>query len=157
MSNRHVPLSTCMGEHRMNSITAPADSAPLITRRHETLAVVATVTALVSLSIHGFWRGIVPGDTGWLSWAQLGLLVVVLGYTSVAARSLRGFVLVNLALHASNWLLFTGVASSDRWVAWFGPTTPWMQQELGAQVLKLVQLLVIIATLVLLGLRRRAF
>jgi len=141
----------------MNSITAPADSAPLITRRHETLAVVATVTALVSLSIHGFWRGIVPGDTGWLSWAQLGLLVVVLGYTSVAARSLRGFVLVNLALHASNWLLFTGVASSDRWVAWFGPTTPWMQQELGAQVLKLVQLLVIIATLVLLGLRRRAF
>jgi membrane protease YdiL (CAAX protease family) len=141
----------------MNSITAPTDSTPISTPHHGTLAAFAAITALVSLSIHGFWRGIVPGDTGWLIWAQLGLLVALLGYTSVAAQALRGFALVNLALHASNWLLFTGIASSDRWAAWFGPTTPWMQQELGAQALKLVQMLVIIGTLVLLGLRRHAF
>jgi membrane protease YdiL (CAAX protease family) len=121
------------------------------------IAIFAGVTALVSLSVHGFWRGIVPGDTAWLIPTQLAVLAVLLGYAAVAARSLRGFVLVNLALHASNWVLFGWIAASAKWAGWFGSATPPMQQVLGEQVLKLVQMLVVIGVLLLLGLRRHEF
>ena len=141
----------------MHTITESAKRLPLVSAGTRSLPILAGVIALVSLSIHGFWRGIVPGDTGWLIGVQLGLLVVLLGYAAVAAPALRGYVVVTLALHASNWVLFSWIAASARWTAWFGSATPLLQQVLGEQTLKLVQLLVIIGVLLLLGLRRREF
>jgi hypothetical protein len=73
------------------------------TERRQQLVAFAGVTALVSHSVHSFWRGVLPFDPAAILYAQLVLLGALLGVTYLwtAVRPLRGFVLVNFALQLS--------------------------------------------------------
>jgi len=129
------------------------------TERRPQLIAFAGVTALVSLSVHGFWRGVLPFDPAAMLYAQLVLLGALLGVTYLwaAVRSLRGFVLINFALHLSTWVLFTLIGQSAAWIHWFGGRALTTVQQAGDILLKVAQLLIIVAVLFALGLRRADF
>lgn len=131
-------------------------SQPVVARP-AMLLVFTLITALASLSLHGFWRGILPFAESTLHWPQIVLVTALLAATflSDSVRPLRGFVGINLLLLLSTWLLFAVVAPSAMWVGWFGnATTPWRAQG-GDLLLKIVQMLLMIALLLSLGMRRR--
>lgn len=130
-------------------------SQPVITRP-AILIGFTSLTALASLSLHGFWRGILPFAEETLRWPQIMVVTALLATTflSDSVRPLRNFVAVNLLLLLSTCLLFAVVAPSATWVGWFGDATmPWRSQG-GELLLKIVQMLLMRALLLSLRMRR---
>jgi membrane protease YdiL (CAAX protease family) len=130
-------------------------SQPVVTRP-AVLLVFTLITALTSLSLHGFWRGILPFAETTLRWPQILLVTALLAATFLrdSVRPLRGFVAINLLLLLSTWLLFTVIAPSATWTGWFGDAaTPWTVQG-GDLLLKIVQMLLMIMLLWSLGTKR---
>ncbi len=120
------------------------------------LTLFAILVVLVSLSVHGFWRGILPLPERWLQGVQLGVLVALFAATLLGdgVRALRGFVLLNVVLHSSTWLLFTVVAPSPIWTDWWQDSAMFGRGQVGEIVLKTIQMLVMVAALRAMGLRR---
>ncbi len=115
----------------------------------------AWLSTLVSLSVYGFWRAVIPGDVDGLQLAQVLLVAALLVTTWVwpALRPVRGYVAILLAIHLVTNYLHPFLAGSTVWRGWFNaPGGPWLLDTFGDRLLKLAEALVVIAV-VLFGLR----
>jgi len=128
--------------------------------QRRTLLFFAYTALFFALPVHGFWQAFVPVEPATLVWVQSGILAVLLLVAQIwqPLRPLRGFVLIVLVVNTVTALLIPFASSSALWRGWFDVENPtFWQANSGAMFLKLGATVLIIAVLLLMGLKRAEF
>lgn len=140
----------------MTTSELPATTAPA---RRDVLTLAWIVTLLVSVLPDVLTGELAGGTPGWLLWAKLGLLValVVAATWWPAARALRGYCAILAVVYLAEELR-RRVELTGLWQGWFGGAdAPFTREMMGVQLMRLLVTLIVIAGLLALGYRRRAF
>lgn len=117
------------------------------------------IILLASLLPDILWREFIKTDAGWIFWAKIGLLAVLLAvsYFWPNLRPLRKFIIILIGIHAFEKII-TWASFQPFWQAWFGganqPFSNWM---MGTQLERLAVSLLMIGLLFALGYRRKDF
>ena len=124
------------------------------------LTAFAWLSTVVSLSVYGFWRAVVPGDVDGLQLAQVLLVASLLVFTWVwpAVRPLRGYLAVLMAIQLVTSYLHPFMAESAVWRGWFSVQGgPWLLDTFADRLVKVGEALLVIAVVLFgLGSSRRA-
>ncbi|MEO8262265.1 MAG: CPBP family intramembrane glutamic endopeptidase [Pseudolysinimonas sp.] len=134
---------------------SPSSATPTVST--PTLAAAWVVVAALTVP-EIVLRGFLGWDTSWMLPGRIGLLVVLLVVTgfSTSIRPLRGFFIVLLVIYAGEGLLFgTVIAQSGLYLDVVGDDA--YAQFLGERVLRIGAVVVMIAVLLLMGLKPREF
>lgn len=109
------------------------------------------------------WRVLAAGEPYWWSWIQTIALLTFFTFTFVraAVKPLRSYILILLVIHflgygnpPLSWGLIPLVRSSPAWINWTSQA-PWALSNIALHLLRLTSALVIMAFLLLMGLRRQ--
>lgn len=143
------------GRRTLNSLTPPLASS-----------VVAWIIMLTASSLSSiFWRLLIGEEPYWWYWIQSALLLAffLLTFIKIELKPLRGFILILLIIYflgygnpAFPWGLIPLIRSSSAWVSWSNQA-PWVLSNMALHLLRLMPALVIMAFLLLSGMRREDF
>ncbi|MBN1874425.1 MAG: CPBP family intramembrane metalloprotease [Anaerolineae bacterium] len=123
------------------------------------LLVAWIIMLVVSILPNVLLHELAGGNPAWLSWAKIGLLVVLsaVAFFWKPLRPLRNFLLLLLAIFVTE-LLVSQLTGSILWQGWFGGAdAPFTSNMLGTQLGRLIVSLLMIGVLLLLGYRRADF
>ncbi len=131
---------------------------------HATLTLLAWAAMLLASSLVPIlWRELAAGEPYWWSWVQSTVLLAFFALTFIRAnlKPLRGFILILLVIFflgygnpPLSWGLIPLVRSSPLWVNWTSQA-PWALSNIALHLFRLTPALVILAFLLLMGLRRK--
>ena len=131
-----------------------------------TLTWLAWATMLLASSLVPIlWRVLAAGEPYWWSWVQSTVLLACFALTFVRAtlKPLRGFILILLVIFflgygnpALSWGLIPLIRSSAVWVNWTGQA-PWALSNIALHLFRLTPALVVMAFLLLMGMKRKDF
>ena len=145
----------------MNRLTLVLGNIVVLQKRQQRLLLIFAYAAFFfALLVHGFWQTLVPVDAANLVLIQSGILVVLLLAAQIwrPLQPLRGFALILLIVNTVTALLIPFTGSSALWHDWFDTENPsFWQANNGMMCLKLASTVLIIAALLLMGLKRADF
>ncbi|MBN2393232.1 MAG: CPBP family intramembrane metalloprotease [Anaerolineae bacterium] len=117
------------------------------------------IMLVLSMLPNALFHELASGSPAWLSWAKIGLLVVLsaAAFLWKSLRPLRNFLLLLLAIFVSE-LLVAQLTGSALWQGWFGGAdAPFTSSMLGTQLGRFIVSLLMIAVLLALGYRSTDF
>jgi membrane protease YdiL (CAAX protease family) len=122
------------------------------------LAAVVWLSTIVSLSVYGFWSGVLPADVAGSQLAQVLFVGALLGLTILlpALRPVRGYVTVLLTIQVVTGYLHPFLADSAPWRGWSSSLSGhWLLSTFGDRLLKLGEAALVVAVVLGLGSSRR--
>jgi hypothetical protein len=138
----------------------------LMDRKNLNSSVVAWIVMLIASSLSSiFWRLLIGEEPYWWYWVQSALLLTFFTLTFIKAefKALKGFILILLVTYflgygnpAFPWGLIPLIHSSSAWVSW-STQAPWALTNMALHLLRLTPALIIMAFLLLSGMRRQDF
>ncbi len=138
--------------------SASAQAQPQAASSRRLVIAFAYVGLLLSISVYGFWRAFIPGDTTKLLLAQSSFLLAlfVLTFTWQTVRVLRGFFLIALVMSLLPSLVRGLVFDTAPGASLFSDSG-FLISQFGDFVVKLISTLAVIGLLLAMGLKRRDF